>query len=238
MVERTWRGWRSAVGRNAGEHQAGFVKAVSASLVQVSWRRREEQSLVELDHIFQTLVHLRNRAHTSGNSRDFALLQPLVNNVNRFQQFVALYVARKIDQRTLINHLDHIGDAIQREVMSYNATHDEPLADVAPVVKEVKREAKVEPVVEIVIAGKTIKKPLKEGHTTIKSKELGSGGPEFLVSLHEKGVFLLEPLSRIITLVVHGATKALHGDFLVNPGKWYECSSSKLSFKLRIVHGF
>lgn len=211
---------------------ARFLEEVVRSLAQPSWRQRNAQNLVEIDQIFNSLVHLRNKT-VGKNDRDFALLQVLIQDVDRFKKFLELYYNKKIQQDKLIEHLDHLADKIRREVVSYEKYGSSAplIVKLGKVFPSVDKKARVE------LSGveKRVSKVLEAGHVTISGKEYGVvRGGNFLV-MARNTVFIVEPLDKVGAIVVKRATKVFGGDYLLNPNEDYDCEVSGLIVKLRIV---
>lgn len=212
--------------------QDWFLDEVVRSLAQPSWRQRNAQNLVEIEQIRESLIHLRNRA--VGNDRDFALLQVLVMDVDRYKHLIELFYNKRIIQEALIEQLDHLSDKIRREVLGYRKSSSSPPPPIVVrprTVTSPTQKARV----EITSGGKRISKVLEEGHVTINGKEYGAVRGGNFLAMAKGNVFVVEPLDKIGTLIVKGASKTMGGDYLLNSNQDYDCEVSSLTIKLRIV---
>ncbi len=175
-------------------------------------------------------MYLRNNA--VNDDFLFALLQVLVRDVSRYSDFLMLYSEKRISQDVLIKNLDHLSEKIRLEVVAFSGSQKSHSVKVGA---SISVSARREIFVEIKVSGKQrLRKVFNEGHVTVWGNGYGvSRGGDFLV-MEKNGVFAVEPLGKMMVVVVPRATKTVGGDFLINPNEWYDCTAGSFEFSLRI----
>ncbi len=235
MAGRTWAEWYKLIVQDGSSRDA-FLNAVIHSLAQTYWRQRDANNLTEIEQILRCVVYLRDDAVAKQLPLETALSQVLVRDLTRFKEFLDHYYNKRINQDPLIVQLDHLADKVRQEIERYRAVKSSASK------KEVKSSGQSVSLVEknaiiqISVEGKIrLRKPLHEGHLTVRGNEYGvSRGGNFLIS-EKKGVFVIEPLDgRVGVITVSRATRTGGGDFLLNPHERYDCMVSDFIFSLKI----